>query len=323
MKKLLVALVAASTLVFAPSFALAQAKDYPNGPIRFVVPNPAGGALDILARMLSDKLQKNEGWKAIVENRAGGNTVIGMENVARSAPDGLTVGFLNAPFVINPTLMGKLPYDTLKDFTPVSVLVRSPLLMVSAPSLPWTDLTGYLKAAKANPDYAAVGVAGSGSLPHIALEVVNAQAGTKLRVIPYKGAGPAMNDGLGGQVPVLFLSMGDVMGHIGSGRLRPLAVATRERVPQMPNAGTFIEQGVPFEMATWYGMAVPAGTPKDIVAKLHAAVARAMAEPEMKEWASKAGFIPVVTSPDEAATIVKADIERYGKVIRDNNIKPE
>lgn len=315
--------VAALALSLVPLAHAQGAKDYPSAPIRFVVPNPAGGALDILARMLSDRLQKNEGWKVIVENRAGGGTVIGMENVARSAPDGLTVGFLNAPFVINPTLLPKLPYDTLKDFAPVSVLVRSPLLVLSAPTLPWTNFDTYLKAAKANPDYAAMAIAGSGSLPHIALALVNSQTGANIRSIPYKGAGPAISDGLGAQVPSLFLSMGDVMAHVQSGRLRPLAVATKERVPQMPNVATFAEQGVPFEMATWYGIAVPAGTPADIIDKLHKAIAKIMAESEMREWASKSGFIPVVNSPAEARATVVADIERLGKVIRDNNIKPE
>lgn len=303
----------------------AYAQQYPARPVRFIVPFAPGGSTDTLARAIGQKLGDAMGQQVVVDNRSGGNGNIGMEIVARAAPDGYTIvlGYI-ANLGIGPSLYEKLPFDPVKDYAPITQLASSPNILVAHPSVPAKTLKEFIGYAKANPqkvNYASAAVA---SLGHLAGELLNAAAGIQMQHVPYKGSGQAVIDLLAGQVQVMFSGMSSVMPHIKAGKLRPLAMTGAQRSPATPDVPTIAESGFPgFEATAWYGVLAPAGTPRAIVGRLHDEIVRALKLPDVKERLESVGFELVGGTPEAFGTYIKAEIGKWAKVVRASGIKAE
>lgn len=307
----------------ATQFAAAQA--YPVKSIRIVVPFPAGGNADILARIYAQKLSDGFGQSVVVENRAGAAGIIGTQLVAKSPADGYTLLFgTTGTHTTNPAVYAKLPYDPLKDFAPVSNFADSPFLLVVHPSVPAASLKELIALAKARPgqlDYASFGI---GSSAHLAGEMLRTMARINIVHIAYKGGPPALNDLLGGHVAFMFNSLPIVIPQVKSGRLRALALAAKRRSPNLPDMPTFAEAGVPnFEAGSWYGVMAPAGTPRDVITKLHAATVRILGLPEVKQRLATEGVDPIGNTPAEFADQINRDMARWAKVAKDAGIQPQ
>ena len=308
-----VTLLLASALM--PAQALAQT--YPSGPMRIVVPFPPGGGTDILARSLAQKL--NEAWAqpVIVDNRGGANGTIGAALVAKAAPDGHTIIIVPSGFAVNPSIYKGLPFDALKDFAPVAQLASSPLVLVVHPSFPSKSVKELIAFLKARPGEINYGSSGNGSPPHIATELFKLLTGTKMTHIPYKGAGPAAVDVIAGQIPIYFMNALQAVPHMKSGRLRPLGVTSDKRFPGLAAVPTIAEAGVPgYVMTNWYGMLVPAGTPRTSVAKLHAEVARILNLPELKERLSSEGAEVIASTPEQFAAFLRSEMATAAKIVK-------
>jgi tripartite-type tricarboxylate transporter receptor subunit TctC len=316
--------VAALAAAFASPAAHAQV--YPAKPIRLIVPYPAGGGTDFFARAVGAQLSQQLGQQIVVENRPGAATIIGAEAAAKSAPDGYTLLLGDtATFAVNPTLYKKLPYDPLKDLAPVSLTGRFALLLVVNPSsLKATSVKELVEEAKKAPgkiDYASPG---PGSPHHLAMEMFKQRTGTEFTHVPYKGSGPAIQDLLGGQIPLMFLDLAAGAPQIKSGKIKALAVASDKRIAALPDLPTVAESGVPgFEAWAWQALAVPAGTPKDIIAKLNAEYRKAIGMPELRQKLIDAGIDPLQSSPEEAAAYFKSETAKWAKVIGEGKITVE
>lgn len=314
-------LAAASALLLAGS-VVAQSS-YPNKPIRMIVPFAAGGSTDNLARTMAQKLGELLGQPVIVDNRPGGNAIIGSEALTKSAPDGYTIMMTSVDHTVIPQLL-PTPYDPVKDFVPIGAVSYTQLLLVVNPSVPVNSLQELIAYAKANPNKLNYASSGSGGVPHLTGEMFSNQTGIKMQHIPYKGGGPAMIDLVGGQVQLTFAIPINAIPHIKSGKLRPIAITGTARNDALPNVATFTEGGVPgLDVKTWFAVFAPAGTPKAIVDKLSEDIRRALAMPEIRERLAAQGMEPYVTTPDEFAAIVKADFAKYGQVIKTGGIKIE
>jgi len=311
-----------ASLALVASFAHAQ--PWPSKPIRIVSPYAPGGANDVTARIVGQALQARLGQPVLVENRPGANTRIATESVARAAPDGYTLLWSAAPFTVNPALYGKLPYDTLKDFAPVTQTVIVPILFSVSTTSPAKTLREYLDLAKADPKQATVCSAGNGSAPHLAMELLAAESGAPLMHLPYKGDAPAVNDLLGGQVGACVNAISTPLPHVKSGRLRALAVVSRERVPQLPDIPTFAEVGFPqVDSYVWFGLLAPAGTPKEIVDRLNAEVNAALKLPDVIERFTTAGAMAVGGSAADFERFIRTDLEKWARVVKERNIRPD
>jgi tripartite-type tricarboxylate transporter receptor subunit TctC len=307
----------AMLLAAAGGVANAQtASSYPSKPIRIVVPFAPQGPNDILARLIGQKL--TELWKQqiIVDNRPGGGTVIGTELVARAPADGYTLLMVSTSTAVNATLKKSLPYDTLKDFSPVVRLASSPNVLVSHPALPARTVAGLLKLARAKPGEIAFASGGVGTATHLAGELLCVMGKVKMTHVPYKGAGPATIDLLSGQVQWMFGTILPTLPHIQSGRLRALAVSDTHRVAALPNVPTVAETLPGFEATSWYGLFAPAGTPPDVIAKLNAQIARLLSSPEISDQLQRQGAQPVGDSPGAFAAQFKAEVMKWGKVVK-------
>jgi len=304
----------------------ASAQSYPAKPIRFVVPYPPGGSVDIAARALGQKLTEAWGQPVVVDNRAGAGGNIGADLVAKSPADGYTLlmGAV-ATHAINPTLYGKLPYDPVKDFTPVALVVQVPNILVLNPSVPAKSVKELIELARAKPGALNFGSGSTGSTGHLAGELFNTMAGVKMVHIPYKGAAPAMADLLSGQVQLMFDNLANALPNVKAGRLRALAVTTLARSPAVPDLPTVAESGLPgFDLTTWFGVMVPAGTPPDIVAKLNAEIVRALNSNDMRERLEKMGAEPPTNNtPEHFAAFIRTEAAKYAKVVRDSGAKVE
>jgi tripartite-type tricarboxylate transporter receptor subunit TctC len=305
-------------LVFMMAGA-AQAQQYPSRPIRLVVPLSPGGFADVPTRMLLPKLSAALGRPIVVENKPGAGGTIGADSVAKSAPDGHTLLAVATPHVISAHLYRTLPYDSLKDFAPVALFGSGPYALVVNPlRLPVASVRELIAAAKASPgkiDYAS---SGNGSAQHLVSALFNTMAGIQLNHVPYKGSGPAMQDLLGGQVPVSFAGIPNVISSVKSGKLRALAVSTPRRWSELPDVPTVAEAGVPgYEATLWLGLAAPAGTPADIVSRLHAETAKALQDPELQKSFRTAGVNATVMNPQEFGAFIRAEYDKWGKVVRD------
>jgi tripartite-type tricarboxylate transporter receptor subunit TctC len=302
--------------------ALAQPA-YPTKAVRFVTPFPPGGNLDPLTRMSAQKLSEKWGQPAVVENRPGGNSIIGTNAVAKAAPDGYTILVAGTPHVINPSLF-PTPYDALKDFAPIATIARSRQILVVHPSLPVKSVKELIALAKARPGQLNYGSSGTGNTNHLAGELFCALAGIKMQHIPYKGAGPAIVDLIGGRLQLSFHVTISVIPHIKSGRLKPLAISGETRAAPLPQVPTMAEAGLPgFEMSGWTGMFAPAGTPKYIIDNISAEMARILASPEIVELLSNQGLEPFISNPEQFAALLRSDMARFAKLIKDANIKVE
>ena len=320
---ILVRLSALATLA-CPAPVPAADASYPTRPIRFITPYAPGGSTTTVARFLGPKLTESWGQQVIVDNRPGGNTIIGTQTLARSTPDGYTIILTTNAHVINPSLMPKLPYDPIRDFAPVGNVYRSEFVLVINPSLPATTLQEFIALARSRPgqlNYATTGAGGSG---HLANELMNMLAGIKTQHVPYKGAGPALLDLIAGQVQIFINNPLTVIPHLKSGRIRAIAVTGDARMAALPQVPTFTEGGLPgLEVSPWFCVLAPAGTPKAIINKLSVEITRIVALPETREFLEKQGMIPYSSTPEQLAALMKTDMAKWAKVIKSANIRLE
>jgi tripartite-type tricarboxylate transporter receptor subunit TctC len=282
-----------------------------------IVPFAPGGGTDIIARIMGPRLAEALGQQAVIDNRPGGGTIIGAELAARSPPDGYTLFMgLNGTMAINPSLYKKLPYDSVRDFAPVTLVGVGPNVLVVHPSLPVKNVKDLIALAKAHPGTLAYASSGTGGAPHLAGELFKSMAHVDMIHVPYKGAGPATTDLLAGHVQVMFAGLGPAIAHIRSGKLHALAVAGAKRTQALPELPTIAETLNGFEASSWFGVFVPAGTPKEIVARLNAEIAKAMARKDVREQLLAQGYEPVTGTPEQLADLLKQDIARWASVIR-------
>lgn len=296
---------------------------YPSKPIRFIVPYAPGGSTSNVVRLVSEKLSPILGQPVIVDNRPGGNTVIGSEILARSAPDGHTILLAASTHVINPYLLKSLPYDPLKDFIPVTTLAATEFVLEVHPSVPANTLAEFIKLAKSKPGQLNYGTVGTGGLTHLAGAYFDMVAGTKMTHVPYKGTAPMLTDLLGGQLQLTFDTPISSLPHIKAGKLRPIAISGKARLPVLPQVPTFAEAGLDFDMTAWFGVFAPAGTPKDIVNRLATEIGKILAMPDIREKMQAMGSEPLIMTHEQFDARVKADYAKFGKVIKEANIKIE
>ena len=320
MKSIASAFLAGLTLTLASGAALAQA--YPSKPIRWVVPYPAGGGSDFLARTIGQQLSTQIGQSVVVENKPGGNTAIAASEVARAPADGYTVlSADNGTMVFNTALYGKLSYNPDKDLTPVTLMGRFPMILVVGPGSDAKDAKDFIAKAKAAPGKISYGSAGAGSPHHLAMELLKTRTGLHMVHIPYRGAAPALGDLAGGQIPVMMVDMAAGAGFIKSGKIRPLAVANDNRLPQLPDVPTFAELGMKgVEAAALVGLVAPAALPADVKATLQKQVAAAIEQPAVKQKLIEFGVEPVGSSSQAYADLLKAENTRWHKLIKDLKI---
>ena len=313
--------VAFATALFVPLVASAQS--YPNKPVRLIVPFAPAGTTDIVARIVADQLGKELGQTVIVENRGGGGGSIGADVVAKSAPDGYTLGVATvSTMAVNPAANPKIPYNNFTDFIPVTKFVAVANVLTVHPSVPAMTVQELIKLLKANPGKYSFASSGTAGIGHMMGELFMAASGTDMVHIPYKGAGPAVIDVIGGQVPVLFDNLPSSKAQIDAGKMRLLAVASAKRLPAYPNVPTFAEIGMPeVNDPAWYGMVVPAKTPKEIVDKLYAASVKAVNTPAIKEKLSQQGADPVANTPAEFAKDIKNEYDKMKAIVVKRGIK--
>jgi tripartite-type tricarboxylate transporter receptor subunit TctC len=316
-RKILALLLSVVACALAPTEALAQAA-YPSKAIKFIVPYPPGGPLDTVARLTGQKLSERLGQPVIVENKAGAGGNLGAEFVAKSAADGYTIlmGAV-ATHAINPTLYKKMPYDAEKDFQPVTLLVSTPNVLVVNPSVKASSVKEFIALAKAEPNKLNFGSGSNGSAGHLAGELFKSMAGVEMTHVPYKGGAPAMTDLLAGQIQLMFDNLANAMPNIKSGKLRALAVTTAKRSAFAADLPTIAESGLPgFDISTWFGIFVPAGTPKEIVSKLNDEFNRAIRSADIKEKLDAMGAEAVGNTPEAFASFVKSEAAKYADVIK-------
>jgi tripartite-type tricarboxylate transporter receptor subunit TctC len=303
--------------------AMAQAPSFPNRPIRIVVPYAAGGPVDVVARVIGERLESYFQQRVLVDNRAGGNAAIGTEFVARSAPDGYTL-LMGAPaHTANPSLM-KLNFDTARDFLPISNIIEQPMVIAVHPSVPANNLRELIDLLRANPDKYNFGTSGAGGPQHLMGEIFKSATSTRIVHIPYKGAAPAAQALLAGETQVSFGTPTNTMPHVRTGKLRALAVSAPRRSPFAPDVPTLGELGIPdVNYFSWTGLFAPAGTPAEVVNKLYEGIRRALAETETADKLMKAGMQPVGSSPQEFARFIDLDIARSAKIVKDTGLQPQ
>ncbi|GAA4324308.1 tripartite tricarboxylate transporter substrate binding protein [Pigmentiphaga soli] len=295
----------------------AMAQDYPTHALRIIVPFAPGGSNDVVMRLLAPRLAEQLGQPVVIENRPGGGSTIGMDVVAKSPPDGYTLGVANISFGSNPFVMAKMPFDARKDFVPVGLVALVPLVVVVNPSVPARSVSELIDYAKAHPDAINYGSAGNASGPHLATALFNYQTGTKMTHISYKSGGEAVASLLGGVTTVLFATIASSVQQIKSGRIIPLAVTTLQRDPSLPDVPTVSEAGVPgFSVSDWVGIVAPAGTPGAIVTKVNEALARTLAKPEVRASLAKVGTQPVGGTPAELDDFINKELATWSKVVK-------
>jgi tripartite-type tricarboxylate transporter receptor subunit TctC len=320
MRTLCTGLIAGSIALAAAPYAAAQ--NYPTGPIRIVVPFTPGGGTDILARLIAQKLNEAWGQPVVVDNRPGASGTVGTAFVAKAAGDGQTLLIMPAGYAGNPSLYKKLPYDQNRELAPVSRLASGPLTLVVHPSLPVKTVKEFIAFARARPGEINFGSSGAGTLPHLSAELFNSMSGVRMVHIPYKGAGAAVTDVMAGRVPVYFMNILQSLSLIKAGKLRALGVTTPERTPIAPEIPSIAEAGLKgFDMTNWYGLLVPAATPRDVIVKLHAEVGRALNLPELKSRLAEDGMTVVASTPEQFAEFLARETAKFSKVIEAAGIK--
>ena len=309
--------------LFFATASTANAQAFPNKPLRLIVPYPAAGAVDIVSRLLADKLGGSLGTTVIVENKAGAAGMIGADQMAKSPADGYTLAMITvSSHAIAPSVYKSMPYDPLADFAMVSITANTPYIITVSPSVPARSLRELIALAKAKPGALNFGSSGTGTTPHLAGELFNTLAGVTLNHIPYKGSAPMVNDLLGAQVQVAFDNT--VIPHIKAGKLIGLAVTSGTRLAAVPDIPTAIEAGLAgYEAVGWMGIAAPKGTPADVVARLARDTARGMAQPDVVEKLTALGFQSASSSPEQFTAYIRGEIAKWAKVVKEAGIKPE
>ena len=311
-------LAGAALTASAPVFAQA----YPNKPIRMIVPYTPGGYTDTMARAVGEPLGRALGQPVTFEYKPGANSILGADMVAKAPADGYTLATVIAAHSGNATLYPKLPFDVIKDFTPVSLTSVSPVILVANNNFPARTVAEFIAYAKANPGKINFGSSGTGAAAHLTMEYLMSLTGTKMQHVPYKGTAPALTDLIGGQIEVMFDTPSSMMPHVKAGKIRALGVAADKRVGGALDVPTFAESGMPgFLAGTWSMVLAPAGTPPEIVARLSSEIAKITRAPAFRERFDALGILPVGNTPDEALAFLKSEVSKWGKVIRDANVK--
>jgi tripartite-type tricarboxylate transporter receptor subunit TctC len=313
--------LAASILGIGVAFA----QPYPAKPIKFVVPFAPGGATDLIARAVGQKLTESMGQQVIVENRTGASGMIGADVVAKSPPDGYTLLMAStAEIAINPSLYAQMSYDAAKDFAPITLAGITPLILVVHPGSPAHSVKDLVAQARSNPGSVSFASAGNGSVQHLSGELLKTITGTQMIHVPYKGAAPALVDVLGGQVTMFFSGMPPAMPHVKSGKLRAIAVTTPKRSPAAPDVPTMAEAGIAgFDISNWFGVFAPAGTPDEILNRLNAEIVKALALPDVKERLASQGAETVGSTRAEFKAFVAAETAKYAKLVKESGAKPD
>jgi tripartite-type tricarboxylate transporter receptor subunit TctC len=312
----------AVALISISAIAPAAAQSYPAGPVRVIVPFPPGGGVDGMARILTQKLTENLGRTFPVENRSGANGNIGTEFAAKAAKDGYTLLFTGAGLVTNPGLYDKVPYDPIRDFEPISLVSVAPNVLVVHPSVPAKSVKELIALAKARPKQVLFAGSGSGSTPHLAGELFNTLAKVEMVHLPYRGSGPAVVGILSGEATIMFMPTTNAVPLVKAGRLRALAVTTRERVPALPDLPTIAESGLKgYESNQWYGVLAPAGAPADILALLNSHITKIMQAPDMKQRMTAEGLVAVGGTREQFAAHIKEEIAKWARVIKASGAK--
>ena len=315
------ALATMAAVAGAASFP-ARSQAYPSKPVRVIVPYAPGGALDTVARLFSQRMASRLGTTFVVENKPGANTIIGNEMAVRAPADGYTVLFGAAPLALNSALGIKEPYDVLKDLAPVVLIASSPVIVAVYPSTPYKKLADIIAASKADPKGLSFATAGVGSMPHLVGEALRVKSGANLTHIRYKGSSPALQDVIGGAVPVMFDAYTPAGVQVAAGKLRGIAVASTKRLQSLPDIPTTAEQGFPDLVGeAFQGMLGPAGTPRDVIDRLHAAALAVSAEPEVRERLTQAGYIIAATSPEGLTEHLRREIDRWTPIAKAAGIK--
>jgi tripartite-type tricarboxylate transporter receptor subunit TctC len=320
----LIARVVLIGLLFAASTAVAQ-QDYPNKTVRIVVPFPPGGSTDPMARMVAGKFSERWGQTVVVDNRPGGNTIIGNSVVAKAPPDGYTMGWGGASLLSTPNLIPHLlPYDVVRDFVGVTTVAKSRIVLVLNPSVPANNLQELIALAKSKPGQLNYGSSGIGTNVHLSGALFCLMTGVNIEHIPYKGSGPLSTDLLGGRVHLSFQVPITVLTHINNGKLRPIAITGESRLPALPNVPTFSEVGMPgYGLTGWSALIAPTGTPPQVLNKIANDMASILSTPETLDFLTKQGAEPFISTPEQTTALIKSDIARYGKIIKEAGIKSE
>ena len=313
--------VALLSFVLGGTATAALAQAYPNKPIKLIVPFAPGGFTDVVARILGQKLSVSLGQPFVIENKAGAGSTIGTDFVAKAAPDGYTLVMVSTTHVISPSIYPKLPYDPIKSFTPVGKLVDSAYVLLVNPKVPANNVAEFIALAKASPDKIHYASSGNGSAQHLMGGMFAAMTGVKMKHVPYKGSGGAANDLVAGVVESSFAGVPNAMAQVPAGRLKALAVTTSKRIPQLPDVPTMQEAGVPgYNASVWLGLLAPAGTPRDVVMKLNAEIAKVLSAADTKKELYAAGVEADISSPEALNTLMVQELDRWGKVIKDAGI---
>lgn len=304
--------------------AIGLANAYPTRPVRLIVPFPPGGGTDIVARTLAEKLSDYLRQQIVVDNRGGAGGNIGAELAARAAPDGYTLFMVSATQTVNMTLFKNVSYNIVRDFIAVSQAAAVPLLVVVHPSISAKSLKELIELARARPEPLLLPSAGPGTSTHLAMEMFRMTTGARFVHVPYKGSSPAVMDLVGGHGHVMFANLASVLPQVKTGRLRPLAVTSLTRSPQLPNVPTVDEAGLSgFEVVQWYGVLAPAGTPQDIVRRLHAEIFRALDTQQLRDRLDAEGAVVVKRGPEEFASFIKVEVAKWAKVVRASGARPD
>lgn len=310
------------SLGFLFANADAFAESWPTRPIRWIVPYTPGGYTDYMTRTVAQKLSEAFGQTIVIENRAGANSVIGADLVAKAAPDGYTFGTVIAAHATNPTLNPKLPFDPFKDFTYVSLMSVAPLIMVAHPSVPANNIKELIAYAKSKPGELNFASSGVGAAAHLTMELFKSRAGISMTHVPYKGTAGALQDTIGGRINLMFDVVGPLMPHVRAGTIKAIVVTAKDRMPAAAEVPTMAESGVPdFVSGSWAGVIAPAGVPKDIVNRLSSEIGKIMRDPAMREKLAREGYEAVGNSPEEYAKFYRTEVALWAKVIADAGIK--
>jgi tripartite-type tricarboxylate transporter receptor subunit TctC len=320
LRRFITAIFAAASIIALP----AVAQTYPSKPLRIIVPTSPGGLLDLVTRLLGQKLSELTGQSVIVENRAGASTNIGTEFVARAPGDGYTLLGATLPLVVNPSVFEKLPFNVEKDLAPVSLLVAAPYVLVVHPSVPEKSVKELIAMARAHPGTLNYSSGGNGTNLHIAAELFSIQTGIRFVHVPYKGGGPALASVIAGETDLSFPSLGPVLPHVNSGRLRALAITSNQRTPLLPNLVTIAESGFPdYAFTSWVGMLVPATTQPAVIAALNGHIVKAMRSPGVSDRLAADGTAVVASSPEQFGALIKTELARWAKVVKASGMKSE
>jgi tripartite-type tricarboxylate transporter receptor subunit TctC len=302
---------------------VAGAQSYPAHPVKWVVPYPPGGTTDLLARFMANWLSEKMGQQFLIENKPGGGNNIGVEYVVKSEPDGYTMLLVNPANGINTTLYPKLPFNFLTDIAPVAGIARSPNVMVVRPSFPAKNVAEFIDYCKKNPGKINMASSGAGTSVHLSGELFKAMTGCNMLHVPYKGAGPALADIMGGQADVIFDNLPSSAGHIRGGKIRALAVTSAERDKSFPDLPTVGETVKGYEATAWFGIGMPKNTPRDIIEKVNAEVNRALADPKFRERLAELGGKPIAGTPEDFGKVIVAETEKWAKVVTTSGAKVE